>query len=281
MSEQTSVDQPSREAAGESRRALRGGRTIEYFVRGEGPPIVLAASLGREASDFNELAGALNAAGFRTLAVQAPGIGVTDPVTGQLTLDTLAQDVLAVVEADAAAGARHVRLGVGHAFGNRLIRTAASLRPDLIPAVALLAAGGQRPIPERAARALAGCFEPGVARARHLENVRYAFFADGNPVPEHWRRGWHRMAARIQRAAVANTGDTAWQRGGTGPMLVVQASDDRIAPKADTADLLQARFPERVRVEVVGPAGHALLPEQPEAVARALISFLDSCRCYP
>jgi len=55
----------------------------------------------------------------------------------------------------------------------------------------------------------------------------------------------------------------------------VQPEKDRIAPKADTADILQARFPDRVSLVIIPNAGHALLPEQPAAVRDAVLTFLD------
>ncbi len=35
-----------------------------------------------------------------------------------------------------------------------------------------------------------------------------------------------------------------------------------------------AAFPDRVKVVVIENAGHALLPEQPETIARAVLEFL-------
>ena len=55
----------ARPATGEKRIVAAGNRTIAYYVSGTGQRILLAASLGREASDFNELIEALNSAGYR------------------------------------------------------------------------------------------------------------------------------------------------------------------------------------------------------------------------
>ena len=52
-----------------------------------------------------------------------------------------------------------------------------------------------------------------------------------------------------------------------------QAAEDRIAPIANAHDLAR-RFPDRVRIVEIPRAGHALLPEQPEAVAAALLAWL-------
>lgn len=59
-------------------------------------------------------------------------------------------------------------------------------------------------------------------------------------------------------------------------MLVIQGSADRVAPRADSADVLAADFPDRVTVALIDQAGHALLPEQPDAIAGAIVRFLSS-----
>ena len=88
----------ARDAVGVRQTVERDGRTIVYFTQGAGPRVALAASAGREASDFNELSNALVAAGFRTVAVEAPGIGGTDLPRKPFDLYDLANDVNAVLK---------------------------------------------------------------------------------------------------------------------------------------------------------------------------------------
>jgi hypothetical protein len=76
----------ARAALGEENRIQRRGRSIVYYLRGSGPRIVLAASAGREISDFNELTDALVGAGFRTVSVEAPGIGGSELPEGAFDL---------------------------------------------------------------------------------------------------------------------------------------------------------------------------------------------------
>lgn len=66
----------------------------------------------------------------------------------------------------------------------------------------------------------------------------------------------------------------AWLGGGSAPMLVVQGEEDRIAPP-ENGHRLQARWPDRVEVVDVPNAGHAILNEQPEAAAAAIIDFIS------
>jgi len=57
-------------------------------------------------------------------------------------------------------------------------------------------------------------------------------------------------------------------------VLAMVGADDRISPPANAADLV-ASVGDRGRLVVVDHAGHALLPEQPEAVASALLELLS------
>lgn len=56
-------------------------------------------------------------------------------------------------------------------------------------------------------------------------------------------------------------------------MLVVQGTEDAVAVP-ENAKRLAAEFPDRVMVVEIPKAGHALLPEQPERVESAILSYL-------
>lgn len=231
---------------------------------------MLLPSLGRGASDYNEVAGALVAAGFRTIAVDGPAIGASSPLPAGATLFDLADDLVAI------AGVEHIeRLAVvGHAYGNRLARALATRHPGLVEQLVLIAAGGRHPIPSTELQSLTAIFSPGLTAEEHLDHVRSAFFADGNAVPDHWKRGWNPLAAAAQSSAVIATPSELWWAGGDVPILVIQGESDRIAPRAESADLLAAQFPDRVEVAIVANAGHALIPEQPSIIAQTIIDRL-------
>lgn len=266
-------DSVARPCAGEGRSIVHEGRRIGYWLRGAGPAIVLLPSLGREASDFNELTDMLSA-DHRTIAIDPPGIGESDLPTDPVTLFDLADAVAAVIRAERAGPA----VLIGHAFGNRLARATATRHPGAVARLILIAAGGKYPIPGLAFEALLGCFNTGQPPEEHFLCVAYAFFADGNKVPDHWRRGWHPATAQVQGAAVRAIPVESWWHGGGRPMLVIQGESDPIAPRAESADILTADFPDRVAVALIRRAGHALLPEQPAAIATAVAGFLALSR---
>ena len=138
----------------------------------------------------------------------------------------------------------------------------------------LVAAGGRVATPDAADRALRRCFQTWRPVDDRLDDIRLAFFARESEIPEAWRQGWYPMTATIQGAATRNTPVDLWWQAGQAPVLVLQALEDVIAPPGN-ADILERELGERVtRVDVPG-AGHALLPEQPEKIAAAIIGFVQ------
>jgi len=230
--------------------------------------VVLVPSLGRGAEDFTDLAERLEAAGFMTASVEPRGWGGSHGPTTGLTLFDLADDVAAVAHGLSSKPA----VFVGHAFGNRVVRALATRHPQQVSRLVLLAAGGQVAMAPEVQTALRDVFVETLPPEAHLAAVRTAFFAPGND-PAVWTAGWHPNVQRLQSAAGAATPGEAWQGAGEAPMLIVQAAEDRVAPPAN-ADVLKAAHPDRVTVVVLPNAGHAMLPEQPAAIAQAIIGYL-------
>lgn len=243
------------------------GLVVEALIKGSGPLVVMIPSLGRPAEDFDDLAARVAAAGFTAARIQPRGIGrSTGPMQDQ-TLFALADEAALVIER---MGGRAIM--IGHAYGQREGRALAASRPELVRAIVTLAAGGKVPIPEKARRALFGCFDATLSPAQHLENVRYGFFAPGND-PAVWRDGWYAETARVQSSATQATPLGAWWGAGQAPMLVVQGLQDTIA-LPENGRALKAEFGARVTLVEIDGAGHALLPERPAEIAAAVLPFL-------
>jgi pimeloyl-ACP methyl ester carboxylesterase len=244
---------------------------LELFVAGAGPMVVLVASLGRGATDFADLADRLGRAGYRTVCPQPRGIGrSTAPLAG-LTMDALARDVATIITTIGGPGAQATV--VGHAFGNRVARMVATSFPEVIERVVLLAAGGLVAPGAEAAANLRRVFDRALSPAEHLDAVREAFFAPGHDASV-WATGWHPAVAIAQSSATTTTPVEQWWHAGTAPLLVVQPADDVIAVPAN-AEQLVAALDGRAELVTIPDAGHALLPEQPEAVAACVIDWLD------
>lgn len=230
--------------------------------------MLLVASLGRGAEDFDGIVPMLTAAGHRALRMEPRGIGRSAPLRADDSLHDMAADLAAVM---AAAGAAPV-LVAGHAAGNWPARMLAHAHPDLVTGVAMLAAvtgTGARP---EIGPAINGSFDPALSDAERLRNLQIAYFARGHDAAV-WLPGWHPAVVAAQRRVRENTEGTAWLRAAEAkPLLYLAAAEDAIAPPPDL-DALRAALGPRVVRRVVAGAGHALLPEQPRAVADALIAF--------
>ena len=252
---------------GDGHAVLLTGRTIG---RAGGKPVVMLASLGRPGTDFDEVAVALAGKGCRVTLPEPRGLGGSEGPMEGLTLHDLAEDVAAVIETQTAAPV----MLIGHAFGNRLARTAAADRPELVSRVGLLACGGLIEMPAEARKALIGCFDESLSPDEHIECVRYGFFAKGND-PEVWRGGWCGQVMLMQSSAVRATPVEDWWEAGGQPILVVQATEDTIALPANAHDL-KKRLGARATLVELPNAGHAMLPEQPARIVEIIRSYIES-----
>jgi pimeloyl-ACP methyl ester carboxylesterase len=246
--------------------------TIEVLLKGNGPLIVLLPSLGRGAADFDDLAGRIAAAGYRTAAINPRGIGRSQGPKAPTFADT-AGDVREVIRALQSGEAKtEPAVLVGHAYGNRLARAVAAWHPDAVSGLILLASGGQVAIPPAIAKALRDVFDPALSPEAHIAAVGTAFFAPGND-PEVWREGWYGAVALEQQSAFRELSPQAWTGGGKASIYIVQAAQDVLAAPAN-AEVLRSAYPDRVEVAILQNAGHAMLPEQPERLAELILGRL-------
>ncbi len=245
-----------------------GDGLIEVLSQGDGPVIVLLPSLGRSATDFDAIAGQLVEAGYRVVRPQPRGIGQSvAPLTG-INLHDYASDVAAVIE--------HEKKGpafvVGHAFGNRVARMLATDRPELVTAVALVAANiGKAPSTPQVREAIRNSANPALADEERIKALQFAFFAPGND-PRVWLKGWYPDVLAAERAAGDRTSREEDFAAGQAPILYVQPAHDPLAHVEDAKNY-KAKFADRVTVVVIEHASHAVIVEQPKAVSEALIDY--------
>jgi pimeloyl-ACP methyl ester carboxylesterase len=242
---------------------------LEVQIIGQGHPIVLIPSLGRGAADFSVLAARLARSGYQAIAPEPRGIGRSEGGSPGLTMEDLAHDIACVITEVAGRPATVV----GHAFGNRVARMVATRHPEVVESVVLLACGGLVPPSAAAGAALGAVFNAALAPDEHLNAVRTAFFAPGNDASA-WAGGWHGAVAAAQASADRGTPHETWWTAGRADVLVVHPADDVIAPIENALNIVEV-LGDRARMVTIPGAGHALLPEQPAAVAIALLTWLD------
>lgn len=227
------------------------------------PVLVLLPSSLRDSLDVDAFATGLARRGWRVLRPQPRGMaGSTGPMDG-LDLNVLAHDVMRVIDAQG-----HGRAVLaGHAFGHFVARVAAMNHPRHVRGVALLAAAA-RTFPPGLTGALDIAADAAQPEAERLRQLQRAFFAEGSDASA-WLDGWYPQWRAAYRAAGSVPPKDAWWPTSSVPLLDLQAAQDPWRPP-ESRDELRAAVGALVTVEVIDSASHALLPEQPQAVAAAV-----------
>lgn len=254
------------------RKLVRHGEVqIETLSQGRGPTVVILPSLGRGAEDYDEVARLLAADGLRVLRPQPRGIGQSKGPMTNLDMHAFAADVAAVLDQEKTGPV----VVVGHAWGSQPARMLAVDRPDLVRGLVMAAASAGKLPPGsnekpygRLREAIDGSGNLALPEAKRLEYLRQAFFAPGHD-PKPWLGGWYSDAHHAQAHARNVTPVDAYFAGGTVPMLDLQAQYDAVV----VPNVFKPMLGNRVTVEVIPDAGHAMAPEQPAAMARAIARF--------
>jgi pimeloyl-ACP methyl ester carboxylesterase len=246
------------------------GAKLECAVYGSGDPVVLLANAGCSVGYLGDLAGTLAASGLQAICINMRRVGRSCGSLDDATLHDLAADVAQAIEV-LDCGPAHL---IGHAFGNRIARCLAVDRPSLVRKVVVLAAGGL-------------IAPPSGAIGIHFRNATEVKMNGSDCVTKLGVR-WLSPASdpRILSAVECwpsvflahlatsrNVPLDEWWSGGTAPLLVVQGLDDQAAVPGN-GHALREQFGERVQVVDLPHAGHFMVLERPEAVARAVIGFL-------
>ncbi|CAN7245787.1 alpha/beta fold hydrolase [Variovorax paradoxus] len=246
------------------RELLREGDVqLDVIVEGTGPTLVLLPSSQRDSEDYDELAHLLATKGFKVLRPQPRGMGASRGQMQELSLDALAGDVALAVR----------RLGdgraviVGHAYGHFVARVADLRYPELVRGVVVLAAAA-RTFPPGVQPSLLVAANPTQPRDARLAALRHAFFAPGND-PTPWLEGWYPELSAAYRDAQTRPPKDQWWPVSHSTILDLQGADDPWRPPA-TRNELKVVLGDKVTVQVIPRASHAMVPEQPHAVAEAV-----------
>jgi pimeloyl-ACP methyl ester carboxylesterase len=257
-----------------SRSTVRHGDVaIEVLARGKGPLVIMVPSLGRPAEDFDHLAARLAAAGYCALSPQPRGLGASRGPLHGITLHDYAKDVAAVIDAHGGGPA----VVAGHAFGNFVARTTAADYPQKVRAVALLAATHTWPLRPELRDSINKSHQMSLPEAVRLKHLQHVFFAPGSDARV-WLEGWNEQVMHAERDATEATPKPEWWTAGSAPVLDMIPDSDPLSPPESRDTYVKEFGADRVTVTLIPGAAHALLPEQPEAVAAALIAYLKQLR---
>ncbi len=251
----------------------RGDVRIEILAQGKGPLVVMVPSLGRPAEDFDDLSRRLADAGYLALRPQPRGIGGSRGPMKNLTLHDFSRDVAAVIEANGGGPA----VGAGHAFGNFVARATAADFPERVKAVALLAATHTWPLKPELRESINKSHQMDLPEAVRLKHLQHVFFAPGNDARV-WLDGWREDVMHMEREATEATPKPEWWNAGTAPVLDMQSECDPLSPPDSRNCYVEQFGAHRVTVALIPRAAHALLPEQPAAVATAMLDYLKKIK---
>lgn len=250
-----------------------GGVRIEVLARGSGAPVVMIPSLGRPAEDFDDLAQRLAQAGYRALCPQPRGLGASRGPLHGITLHDYARDVAAVIDA----GGERPAVVAGHAFGNFVARTTAADYPQKVRAIALLAATHTWPLRPELRDSINKSHQMSLPEDLRLKHLRHVFFAPGSDARV-WLSGWNEEVMHAERDATEATPKPEWWTAGSAPVLDMIPEADPLTPP-ESRDAYVGEFGAgRVTKVLIPGAAHALLPEQPQAVAAALLDYLKKIK---
>ena len=247
---------------------------IEVKAQGQGALVVLLPSLGRDCEDFEILVAELAAKGYRALCPTPRGVGGSQGPDTNISLHTYAQDI-AQVSAHAANGPAVI---LGHAFGNWVARATAADHPMLVKGVVIAAAASKNFDP-RLSQYIDKCEDTSLPEEERLHYLRLAFFAPAND-PRPWLNGWHPHLKAAQRSARAATKLEDFWGAGSAPLLDLMAADDPFRSPS-TRDENRQAFGERVSTAIIPNSSHALIAEQPMAVAHAVCRWMQALQAGP
>lgn len=228
---------------------------------------------GTDVSRYKYIGPLLARAGYRLIAINQRGISGSTGNLEQLTLGDLAGDVISIAD----------KLKIkkfhmaGWAFGNRTSRMLATIYPDRLESLTLIAAGGIVPAltqPGELARLLDN---QNLSEEEKIYLARRTMFspATSESIVRAYARGltYWPDAREGQGLANQNTPLQKWVAGGNGPVLMVMGMDDLTAP-IENGYRMKAEYGDRLTLIRVEKAGHAVGLEKPEVVAKAMIQFL-------
>lgn len=229
---------------------------------------------GADVSRYQFIGPILAEAGYRVIGINQRGIkGSTGPLEN-LSLHDLAADVIAIAD----------KLNIekfhmaGWAFGNRTSRMLATVYPNRLASLTLIAAGGLVPALTEAGE-LARLLDSSELSVNEKVNLaRRTMFSpvtDEVIVRSYVEKLTYWPEPRAsQTQANQNTKLEEWADGGSGPILMIMGVDDLTAP-IQNGRLMKERLGERLTLIEVEDAGHAIGLEKPAVVATAMIQFLS------
>ncbi|WP_332683401.1 alpha/beta fold hydrolase [Bosea sp. (in: a-proteobacteria)] len=269
-----------RAASGEFEAVTADGAVLRACSQGEGPALLLVSGLSGTAAFWDDNA-ATFARSFRVLRFDQRGIGASTRGTAPATIDQLAQDCRAVLDA---AGAERAVL-VGHSTGGCIGQSLARQAPERLDGLILSGSWLKQN------RYMAALFETRLAILDQHPRA-YAATATLMAYPPAWLEAhWNVYEAAVATApatpearrvvreridALRSFDGSAWSASLTLPILILGARDDMIVP-AFLQDDLAAGMPD-ARKTMLDTGGHFFPVSRPDAFTANVAEWMSALR---
>ena len=245
------------------------------------PPVLLVMGLAYPAAMWFRLVPAL-AEHYRVLRLDNRGAGLTGDVAGApYTVQTMAADALAVLDAAGVGTAQVVGISMGGLIAQELALTA----PERVMSLCLMAThpGIAHAVmnPEALALVTSGRAEMTPQEAAEASiPFNYAPETPRERIEEDWAVRFP-LACSLAGYTAQVQGTIPWTRWDdlpsiTTPTLVLHGELDALVPP-ENGERIAERIPGAEHVTVAG-ANHLLMTDQPEQVAKELLGWLDRHR---
>lgn len=251
--------------------------TRDLFVEttGEGPDVVLVHGLGGATPFYDPLVTDL-AGDFRFIRYDFNGHG-RSPLAGELSLDTLTEELADVISTQTLSGRAHV---IGHSMGTLIVQQLAATHPELVNSIALLG-----PVRAQAAQAKAGTR----ARADLVRGQGMSAVADAISLGATSDRaaGHNRLLRPLVRELLLGQNAEAYAQACealaaasnpdlsaiTAQVLLITGDEDAVSPPS-LNEAIASELDNAQRHTITG-IGHWTLLEAPDFVADYLARFLQ------
>jgi pimeloyl-ACP methyl ester carboxylesterase len=260
-------------------KAALAGTSIQYDVRGSGPPVLLLHAFPLDMTMWNAQAKALEGT-HQVVRFDARGFGGTPPGDGLLTMERIADDAVALLDHLGISKAIVCGLSMGGYATFALVRR----HPGRVKALVL---ADTRTAPDSTEAKRIRSAQADTVRREGPPGIADAFLQKG--VGETTRKERPEVVARVKEmiltapsrgivdalaglAARADSGPTL--REIQVPTLVVCGAEDELTPVAD-AEAIQRGIPGST-LQVIPKAGHLSSLEDPAAFNAALLAFVQT-----
>jgi len=258
-----------------------GDINIEYYVEGEGPPLLMIKGFGMSANTWGEPFLTALRPDFRIIRFSNRGTGLTDKPDAEYSIPMMAGDAVGLLD-ELSIDKTHV---MGISMGGSIAQELALGHPERVLGLVLgcTGCGGAHSVPaEPQARAMMAA-TPGLSAVDWVKRVWSVTLTPGyverernaleaaaeeyakNPTPAHV------MGRHMGAIAQFDSYDRLPQM--QAPTLVIHGDQDRMSP-VQNAHILHDLIPNSA-LHILPNVGHGFFTEKPKESAESIVKFLS------